>query len=174
MKAVNLTRFARARAGTDPMATAYPAAGRASRRISCSPDADIPALRVAVVEAFVPRGPKSDYGLVAVEFTRGGDTTEIVVPFSRGIGPIFADSLALRADEARIGLPEEFVASVLAAGVESASGLPCGSLSVVGAVHGLVGSSPRFFGRLVRAAVVVLRLGLDDERTESLLREILV
>lgn len=171
---MNLTRFARARAGTDPMATAYPAAGQANRGISCDPGADIPALRVALVEAFVPRGPKSDYGLVAIEFTPGGDTTEIVVPFSRGLGPIFTDSLALRADEARIGLPDEFVASVLAAGAESAGGLPCGSLTVVGAVHGLVGSSPRFFGRLVKAAVVVLRFGLDDERTEGLLREILV
>jgi|GEM_PF-5413021 len=131
------------------------------------------------IEAFVPRGGMAEYGLLCLEFqpTEGG-ALRIEVPHSEMGGAPWADTLAGKVDDVRVGLPQEYATAVVASISSAAAGrFRSGVLRVIDAVHGMVGSTPNFFGKLGRAAV---ELELADEsmrvadRLTAVLRPILV
>lgn len=130
----------------------------------------------AGVEALVPRGARAEYGLLAVTFVPvTGDSVQIDVPYCTEDGPRWAESLAERLDDVRLGLPPEYAIAALAS-LSAAAGehLPSGTLRVAEAAHGRVGSSQRMFARLARATVVLATMAdLHDESLEARMRAIL-
>lgn len=127
-----------------------------------------------ILEALVPRGARAEYGLLAFRHERSiGELAELVIPYGNGFGAPMPQSLAAQVDEVRIGLPREHVDGVLAGAGHSPP--PPGVLTLTGAAHGTVGSSPSFFSRLARAALFVMCQGEHDDDTAAReLRELLV
>jgi len=181
MRILQLTPLAKARVWSEHMLTSGFApdgvltapVGRAAD----SPPTGEPLL--VGIEALVPRGPRAEYGLLALSFARHAvGPLEIEVPYSVSEGPVWTASLAGTLDEVRIGLPAPYANAVLEALSPTAVGrLPPGLLRVAEAAHGAVGSSPRFFGKLARAAVELVEVvnsDLPEERLIELLRSVLV
>jgi hypothetical protein len=131
------------------------------------------------IEAFVPRGGMAEYGLLSVEFQpTEGRALQIEVPHSEMGGAPWVDTLAGKVDDVRLGLPQEYaIAVVTSMSSASAGRYRSGVLRVTDAVHGMVGSTPNFFGRLGRAAVE-LELANEDvrvaDRLAAVLRPILI
>jgi hypothetical protein len=118
------------------------AAGAASRNI----------LRLAAIEVFVPLGPRWMYGLLGGQFSQDSTGQLIVdVGVSTPNGRSFPDSLAMKGEEVRVGLPAEYAQSVLA-GVDLAETelktLAPGKLSISCATHGTIGSSQAIYKHL--------------------------
>jgi hypothetical protein len=114
-------------------------------------------LTLAAIEVFVPLGPRSMYGLLGGRFEP--DATgqlNIDVNISAATERLFADSLAVKGDQVRVGLPAEYAQAVLA-GVNLAKGemnaLASGKLSFDCATHGAIGSCEAIYKHL--AAVLV-------------------
>jgi len=104
--------------------------------------------RIAAIELNIPRGPFSSYALLGAELVHFDlDGLEVVLPVN-SIGAPFAPSLALKADEVKSGIPDEYAGAVFA-GIERAAdsiGVPVRfSLRFHWAAHGLVGSSSSIF-----------------------------
>lgn len=143
-----------------------------AREVEADPAASIAMTRVTL-EAFVPLGAMAQYGLLGVCFEPTGDKVlRIEVPYSNEAGGSWPDSLAEGVDDVRLGLPSEFAKVVLDAAADSASRrFPPGSLRIVEAAHGMVGSSPNFFRRVI---ICVLELmherHLEDSDMAALLR----
>jgi hypothetical protein len=100
------------------------------------------------------------------------DGLEIILPVSSA-GVPFAPSLAVKSDEARTGLPEEYACGVFA-GIEEAAGstgVPVNiSLRFRWAAHAL-GSSPLAFERV--AGLVVRLLALPKDAPEEQVRAVI-
>ena len=114
-------------------------------------------LRLAAIEVFVPLGPRSMYGLLGGQFEPDatGQLT-IDVNVSTATERLFADSLTVKGDQVRVGLPAEYAQAVLA-GVNLAhsemDALASGKLSFNCAAHGAIGSCEAVYKHL--AAVLV-------------------
>ncbi len=123
------------------------------------------AARTVIMEVAARLGHPSSYGLLGLAFEPGGDQLRLGVSWSSAEGSSWAQSLAGRADDVRPGLPRRFAAVVLEVLMaESAGCFPPGSIRVVRAAQGLIGSSEVFFRWLTRATVHLLTLdGLDLE-----------
>jgi hypothetical protein len=131
------------------------------------------------LEALVPCGGYAQYGLLELEFLPDDlARLRLEVPYSSMTGTAWPGALAGILDEVRLGLPKEYAPAVLASLSSAVEGrIPSGVLRIVAAAHGLVGSSPNFFGKIARAAVELALLGEDevpDDRLVSLLRGIIV
>ena len=131
------------------------------------------------LEALVPRGGFAQYGLLELAFLPDDlDRLQLEVPYSSITGTAWPGALAGSLDEVRLGLPKEYAPAVLASLSSAVEGrIPSGVLRIVAAAHGLVGSSPRFFEKIARAAVELALLDGDevpDDRLVSLLRGIIV
>jgi hypothetical protein len=115
------------------------------------------------LEAYVPRGGRAEYGLLGINFER--DRTNLLhieVPYAEGEGSPWPDSLGNQVDDVRLGLPREYARSTLNALVDfGARQFPPGTLKIIEAAHGLIGSNAEFFRRL---AVGALTLMLDDRQ----------
>jgi hypothetical protein len=118
----------------------------------------------AAVELLVPRGPRSEYGLLGATVKPGlRHTVSIACQEDAGA---WRESLAGAVDEVRRGLPAEYRESVEEGGRiairESRLDAP---LSYEWAAHGAVGSSPAMLGRLAGTVVKLLdsRTRLDDD-----------
>ena len=150
----------------------------------------IPANRSATVvhgtvgmEAVVARGARSAYGLLVLRFVDAapeGDrrALRLEVPFSDSGGP-WPGSLAAEVDDVRSGLASEYADSVLKALASHARGrFPAGTVTVAGAAHGVAGSSPDFFARIVRALMELQLMEravpLVEDAIASELRSLLV
>lgn len=134
---------------------------------------------VVGLEALLPRGARAEYGLLGLEFLPDNlGRLQMEVPYSGMTGVAWPDALAGKLDEVRLGLPKEYASAVYASLSSAVEGrVPSGVLRIVDAAHGLVGSSPSFFGKLTRAAVeLVLLSGIEvpDDRLGSLLRGIII
>lgn len=120
--------------------------------------------RRAAVEVFkVTCGPSS-YGLLGAEFVpRSSDDLRIHIAVSLDYDRPFEGALASSHDDVRVGLPSQYVKSVLdgSAGADEIRDLGAGDLDFKCAAHGLVGSSQVVFDRL--AGTVVMLLATDAE-----------
>jgi hypothetical protein len=123
------------------------------------------------IEVAIPRGGVMSYGLLGGVFQgRPGDS--IAVSVYSGEDSEFSDPLAGPPEKALIGLPAEYVTSVLEgflAGKDTIGYIPGGSLAFDRAVHGAIGSSRVVF-RALAATVTRLALG-DPEPWEAVLQE---
>jgi hypothetical protein len=128
-------------------------------------------LTLAAIEVFVHLGPRSMYGLLGGEWKP--DATgqlSIDVNISTANERLFADSLALKGDEVRVGLPAEYAKAVLA-GVDAAkselSALTAGKLSINCATHGAIGSCEAIYKHLAATLVKLFNVAslepTDDE-----------
>ncbi|MBA3465181.1 MAG: hypothetical protein H0T46_34945 [Deltaproteobacteria bacterium] len=96
-----------------------------------------------------------------------GRSLWVDVPFSEEDGRQWPDSLAGVVDDMRVGLPAEYVAVILdALSAAGARILPPGTIRVVEAAHGLVGSSPSFFGKLACCIVELMHDARHHEDRE--------
>lgn len=112
------------------------------------------------LELFLARGPMAIYGTLGATFIpAASDGLEIKVG-SAEPGASFRGSLAHGFDEVRVGLPSEFVQSVLKGLAEGVSRVQLGSgrLTVRHAAAAKVGSNSWVFERLGLALPVLLTL----------------
>lgn len=104
--------------------------------------------RIVAVELNIPHGPSASYGLLGAELVEAEvDGLEVVVSVNK-VGFPFQASLALKPDEVRVGLLDEYASAVASGVVRIAQsvGAPMrASLKFRWAAHGLVGSSPSVF-----------------------------
>ena len=128
-------------------------------------------LRLAAIEVFVHLGPRTMYGLLGGQWKP--DATgqlSIEVNISAANERLLADSLALKGDEVRVGLPAEYAKAVLV-GVDAAKKemnvLTAGKLSINCAAHGAIGSCEAVYTHLAAMLVKLFNAGSlepsDDE-----------
>lgn len=180
MRTLQLTPLAKARVWSgEKMTGGFKAegviTGSAEQSFAGWPSSNV----VVGLEALLPRGARAEYGLLGLEFMPDDlGRLQMAVPYSGMAGTAWPDALAGKLDEVRLGLPKEYASAVLASLSSAVEGrAPSGVLRIVDAAHGLVGSSPNFFGKLTRAAVeLVLLSGIEvpDDRLVSLLRGIII
>jgi hypothetical protein len=107
--------------------------------------------RIAALEISIPHGPITSYALLGAELTESEVQGLEVAVFVNSSGFPFAQTLAQRPEEARVGLPKEYADAVIA-GVENVArlyGLPTGAaLQFRWGAHGLIGSSPWIFKKV--------------------------
>lgn len=174
MRIIRFTPVARARIWPQINDLAFPVAGELRTRIASRAIIDAVWSEHLILEVYVPRGARVEYGLLGLLLEKDRDGVEVVVPYSAGISASLAGSLASGLDDVRVGLPEEYAGAVLAALLASEA-LPNGLIRVCAAAHGAVGSSPKFFARLTAAALVLMRDGTQDpDRIAELLRRALI
>jgi hypothetical protein len=115
-------------------------------------------VELAAIEVFVPLGPRSMYGLLGGQMkpNAASNNLRISVSVSAANERLLADSLAMRGDVVRVGLPAEYAQAVLA-GVNLAKGelnaLNAGRLSINRAAHGAIASCEAVYKHL--AAILV-------------------
>src|SRR5258708_32577560 len=159
MRTLELGKYRRARVwiGELPDA-AYPSVRVLTRTIAVGTERQN-GLTLAGIEGSVPLGARSMYGLLGGQFK--ADATghlSVDVSVSAANGRLLADSLAMKGDEVRVGLPAEYAQGVLA-GVSLAKGqlnaLKAGKLSINCAAHGAIGSCGAVYEHL---AVTLIKL----------------
>ena len=130
--------------------------------------------RTAGVEVYIPRGPRTSYGLLGAELVEADvDGLEVVVSVNKAGFP-FQPSLASKSDEVKVGLLDEYAGAVIGgvARVAEAVGAPTkGTLRFRWAAHGLVGSSQAVFERASEIVLQLLMLpeGASDDQIRALL-----
>ena len=131
-------------------------------------------LRLAAIEVFVPLGPRSMYGLLGGQWKP--DATgqlSVDVSVSAANERLFADSLAMKGDEVRVGLPAEYAKAVLA-GVDMAkielNEFMAGKLSINCAAHGAIGSCYAVYKHLATILVKLLNAASDEPSDDELVK----
>lgn len=131
-------------------------------------------LRMAAIEVFVPLGPRSMYGLLGGQWKP--DATgqlSVDVNVSAANERLLADSLAMKGDEVRVGLPAEYAKAVLV-GVDMAkselNALTAGKLSINCAAHGTIGSCEAVYKHLAAILVKLLNAASDEPSDDELVK----
>ena len=130
---------------------------------------------MAAIEVFVPLGPRSMYGLLGGQWKPGATgQLSVDVSVSATNERLLADSLAMKGDEVRVGLPVQYAKAVLA-GVDMAkselSALTAGKLSINCAAHGTIESCEEVYKHLAAILVKLFNaasLELSDEELVEL------
>jgi len=176
MKFIQLASHSRARVWFGNGVSEYSAAGSLMNTVEPGARVTVRMPRVTV-EAYVPRGGFAEYGLLGMRFEPATDgALRIEVPYSND-GNRWPEALAAAIDDVHLGLPREYAQPILdAASAHAARRFPPGTITLVEAAHGRIGSNSRLFSRI---AVCVLELMEDehprsDEDLASLLRKRLV
>ena len=171
---LRLTPFAKARVWFSRVTPSLVAGRTVTRSVEGNP-ASVAQREYLTLEAYVPRGGGAQYGLLGFDYVRGaGSSLHLDVPIADGACNRWRDSLAAQVDDVRLGLPREFAAPVVDAMAHvAACRFPAGRLSVVEAAHGVVESSPQFFGRVAASALSLMLDGgeLEPERLGALLQD---
>lgn len=168
MRSLQLPRHRRARVwvGESPEAGYSPTS--LVRRFVSVGSASPVGTRTAAVEWMVPRGPIASYGLLGAELLDDGrHDGEVIVAVNRTGFPM-QDNLALKSDDVRIGLLEEYAEAVVS-GVERVVNEGwCfrGQLAFRWAAHAAVGSSPAFFAELGALVARLLSLTVTPSEDE--------
>ena len=173
MKTVSIGRLGAARLWVDETAgAAYDSSGVAIR--SARPGSHVPSRASVTIEAVVPRGARSEYGLlgVTVALVSPGDGTRLEVPWAESANGPWTSPLVGITESAHSGLPKEYAEAVLE-GLASGTNdrLAPSVVRVSEAAHGLVGSSPDFMSRLARAVTDVLVSEVGSEKALEALLE---
>ena len=128
--------------------------------------------RIAGVEINVTHGPKASYALLGAELVESDvDGLDVIVSVGAK-GLPFAPSLALKPDEVKTGLLDEYAGAVVT-GIErvaASSGLPTNvSLRFRWAAYGLVGSSFSIFADVSGfvARLLTLPKGASEQQVEA-------
>jgi hypothetical protein len=156
MTVLQVGRFARAIVSWQPREViAFESTGHLTRVLEARAQSN-PA-RFLSVEAFVPRGGRADYGAIGVDYAPAwSERLRVIVGYGDPRGESWPNALASTIDQVRVGLPEEYSQAVLDGLLAGLRSPPAsGSLRVVEAAHGRIGSSPAFF-RVLAGAVAEL------------------
>jgi len=117
--------------------------------------------KVAGIELNIPHGPRASYALLGAELGEANvDGLEVVVSVNK-VGFPFQQSIALKPDEVKVGLLDEYATAVVAgvAKVAESSGVPTrAALRFRWAAHGLIGSSSSVFEQVSGLVVRLLLL----------------
>jgi hypothetical protein len=128
---------------------------------------------MAMLEAYVPLGGMVKYGLLGGEFCPDeSGALSVRIHLCEPSGAPFAEALAARVDDVRIGLLMEYGDAVLDSIRREQTGpsaLPSGLLTIDHAAHGMVGSSANHFGRVAEGLMMLL---VAEELNEPLLNTI--
>lgn len=175
MREFAITQFAKVRVATTRVLPPIEATDRLVEIRPVAQQSDVWRTHLTL-EAYVPRGASTQYGLLGVTFEHSSDAELVLeVPFADGDGTEWAGSLASSTDSAFVGLPREYAAAVMAGLIDgSAQRFPPGTLRLVEAAHSMVGSSNEFFTRLAAATVVLMSEKRDAEGMKSYLAKVLV
>jgi hypothetical protein len=128
----------------------------------------------AGVELYIPRGPRTSYGLLGAELVEAEvDSLEIVVSVNKARFP-FQPSLASKSDEVKVGLLDEYASAVIGGAVKVAEAVGAPTKAVLRfrwAAHGLVSSSPSIFETASEIVLQLLMLpeGASDDQIRALL-----
>jgi hypothetical protein len=177
MKSFKLGVHGKARVWIDEPAGARYVTTRVETRVvsGSQPTDERRASRRIAVELWLPRGARSEYGLLGGWFA--GDASgrvTIDLGVSGATDERFLDSLGAATDDVRVGLPAEYANEVLTVAASLATeNLRSGRLTIDEAAHGIVGSSRRLFGRLTWLVVRLLddRIDLSDDVLLAIVRE---
>jgi hypothetical protein len=132
-----------------------------------------PSRRIAGIEINIPHGPRASYALLGAELVDSDvDGLEVIVSVGAE-GLPFAPSLALKSDDVKIGMLDEYADAVVAGigRLAESSGLPANvSLRFRWAAYGLVGSSPSVFADVSGFVARLLTLPKDasERQVEAL------
>jgi hypothetical protein len=142
---------------------------------------DQPIHQSSAIELFIPIGGRFYYGALAVTFvpaTAGPLVIQVpVLEWKKGADDILQDALpGIKLDTVVIGLLPEYANGIFDGllNTVTAQVLGSGTLSVSGAAHGAVGSSPSMFKVLSRILVRLLTLDekkVSDEQVIKLMGE---
>jgi len=174
MRTLELGKYRRARVwiGELPVAT-YPSAKTLTHTVAAS-DASQSEPKLAAVEVFVPLGARSMYGLLGGQWTPGATgQLSVDVGITDPNGPLFADNIAGKGDEVRVGLPAEYAQAVLA-GVNLVQGelntLSAGKLTINFAAHGAIGSCEAVYKHLAAILIKLFNAGGAEPSDEDLVK----
>ena len=174
MRTVRVGRFGSARVWLDePAEAAAPADAVLCRQIR---PGHVPPRRKSVcIEAAIPRGARTEYGLLGITSVGGGQELLVELPISAS-GSEWHSPLVASSEQASVGLRPEYGDAILGAIEETATGrIGPGVLRLSQAACGLVGSSRNFMARLARAAVEILAADVaSDSNLEQLLSRFLL
>lgn len=177
MKVLQLTPLAKARVWFHGAIPGFVSNGSIKRQIDENPTISVARTHVTL-EALVPRGGYAQYGLLGIDFEQDGRKgVEVEVHYSDAREDRWVESLGKQLDDVWLGLPLEYAGPTLDATVDFATHrFPSGTIKVVEAAHGLVGSSPDFFRRLAAGALALMLDGRqpEDNDTITFLRGLLV
>jgi hypothetical protein len=114
------------------------------------------------------------YGLLGGHLeAEASDRLRIDVSVSAAKERKFVDSLAMKGDDVRVGLPPEYVQAVLA-GVKSAmaqlNAVTAGKLSINCAAHGAIGSSEVIYKHLGAILIKLFNLTSSEPSDDELFR----
>lgn len=133
--------------------------------------------RIAMLEAYVPIGGMAKYGLLGGEFCPDeSGALAIRIHLGDPSGAPFAEALAARVDDVRIGLPMEYGDAILDGirrGQMGPSALPSGLLTIDHAAHGMVGSSANHFSRVAEGLMMLLVAEVLNEALLNTIGEII-
>lgn len=177
MKIVQLTPTARARVWFGAGIPEFSPSGTVRAAVEGEPSVAV-AIPYLTLEALVARGARAEYGLVGVRFDTATDTLlRVEVPYSGENGQSWSASLGSAVDDVHLGLPREYADAILdAVVVYAARRFPPGTIKIVQAAHGLVGSNARFFRTLATCVLELMENDYhrSDDQTITLLRRRMV
>jgi hypothetical protein len=130
--------------------------------------------RIAGIEFNIPHGPRASYALLGAELVDTDvEGLEVAVSVNK-LGFPFQRAIALKPDEVKVGLLDEYSSAVIAgvAKVAEAVGAPTKmELRFRWAAHAVVGSSPSAFEKASELVLQLLMLPEDvrDEQVRALL-----
>jgi hypothetical protein len=130
----------------------------------------------AALELFIPRGARSLYGLIALEYLVDDSSNDLVIEVGTGGANVrWEDALVGAFDDAFIGLPSEYVEYIITgmvAAVREGSLFTSGILRCTCAVHALASSNGPIFKQLARALTLLIfsdEHSVDEKRLTQLL-----
>ena len=166
---VGIGSFGSARVWIDEDVNAdYAAEATIERRLLTTPSRHLRHRRV-VVEVYLPRGPRAEYGLLGLMYEPKDESDLLVrVQVGREDGRPSAGSMASNVDDVRIGLPREYASAVLDAICQHCQNrIGPGLLTIDRAAHGRVGSSVSVFSALSALAVALVE---SDDAVDNKVR----
>ncbi len=132
-----------------------------------------PANTSSAIELFAPIGGRFYYGALAVTFvpTIGGPLV-IQAPILEAEVRLQDTLVGNKLDTVSIGLFPEYAKGIFDGilNIDTAQLLGSGTLSISGAAHGVIGSSPWMFKLLSRISVKLLTLDKNDVSDEQLIK----
>ena len=126
----------------------------------------------AAIELFIPLGPRAMYGLLGARFV-ANQSGELIIEIGSTelAGDVVPDTLAMRGDIVRVGLPSEYINGV-SNGIELAlpdlAKLGAGVMTVSCAAYAEISSCEDIYSKVFRMLAALLSVG-DSSMSDEIL-----
>ena len=126
---------------------------------------------IVIVELMLPRN-HNNYGMLGVEYRKGGDETNIIIDVNDCKGELYEANIAVMPDIVHKGIPAEYVDGIIK-GVEGIrkETIKCGTYIFNIGAHGEVGSSQNMFYVITNILIKILDITLIDS---SIIKKIIL